>query len=156
MNLVVNARDAMPHGGRLTLDTSIVEIHGQAPSSPRELPPGTYVVLTVSDTGVGMDHETRSHLFEPFFTTKPPGKGTGLGLSTVFGIVNQSGGRITVDSRAGEGTTFRIFLPAARVTAPAPAKSTRSASHMGGHEVILLAEDEPAVRRLVTRSLERL
>jgi two-component system cell cycle sensor histidine kinase/response regulator CckA len=153
VNLVVNARDAMPSGGKLSLQTANVDIdegfHGVAP----EITSGSYVALIVSDTGVGMDENTLLHVFEPFFTTKGPGEGPGLGLSTVYGIVRQSGGDILVESEPGRGTTFRVYLPrssrlpgdAARVVAP----STVAAAH----EVILVVEDDAAVRSLVTRVL---
>ncbi len=139
VNLAVNARDAMPQGGCLRIHTANA--------------PDGWVVLSVGDTGCGMDRETMSHLFEPFFTTKGPGKGTGLGLSTVYGIVEQSGGRIEVESEGGKGTLFRISFPRARQTAATAAASpSRKAAH--GSETILLVEDEDVVRGLVRRILE--
>ncbi len=148
VNLAVNARDAMPLGGRLTLETGFVRIDEGFARQHVGLRPGPHVRLTVRDTGVGMDGLIKAHLFEPFFTTKGPGKGTGLGLATVYGIVTQSGGAIRVDSEPGQGATFTIDLP--RVDAPAdlrgdPAIPT-AAPH--GSETVLLVEDEPEVRGL--------
>ncbi len=117
MNLVVNARDAMPKGGRVLVQTAELRVPAQAPPDRPNLAPGLHVCLTISDTGAGMDAETRNHVFEPFFSTKPRSKGTGLGLSIVYGIVKQSGGDIEVDSELGKGTTFRIWFPCWR---PAP------------------------------------
>ncbi len=149
MNLVVNARDAMPRGGRLVIETSSVELStdgGQARD-------GRHVVLSVSDSGMGMDEETKNRIFEPFFTTKQ-GKGTGLGLATVYGIVQQSGGFTTVESSPGRGATFKIFLPACEGMAESPAEPIREAAASGGTETILVVEDEPSVRSLVRESLE--
>jgi two-component system, cell cycle sensor histidine kinase and response regulator CckA len=152
MNLSVNARDAMPNGGRLTIgiaDAEIDETHAARPGQPS---PGPYVKLVISDTGVGMSAETLSHLFEPFFTTKSPGKGTGLGLATVYGIVKQSGGYIWASSVEGSGTTFQIFLP--RVDGePSAVTPTRTSSAPGGDETILVVEDEEAVRKLTVSVL---
>ncbi|HEY4839481.1 MAG TPA: MHYT domain-containing protein [Candidatus Acidoferrales bacterium] len=152
INLVVNARDAMPHGGKVRIETSAVELSGEY--SKKHLPqlPGSYVLLTVSDTGMGMDSETQARIFEPFFTTKEVGKGTGLGLSTVYGVVRQFDGHIWVYSEPGQGTTFKIYLPRTS-QAPAVMKSNnRLASTIRGSETILLVEDEEALREL-TRSL---
>lgn len=113
LNLAVNSRDALPQGGRLRISTQGVDLSDSSKARPFDLEPGRYALLSFSDDGLGMDEETRSHAFEPFFTTKEEGKGTGLGLSTVYGIVKQSGGGVTVDSRPGEGTRFRIYLPIA-------------------------------------------
>jgi len=153
-NLAVNARDAMPQGGQLTIETENVTTdqdyarqHGVA------VPPGPYVLLTVSDSGVGMDEATRARIFEPFFTTKGPGKGTGLGLSTVYGVVKQSLGFVWVYSEVGRGTSFKILLPqvteAAGTDRPEPAVASST-----GTETILLAEDNAGLRKLATRVLE--
>ncbi len=154
MNLAVNARDAMPHGGRLMIETGAVVIEREEPALPAPLTPGRYVRLAMRDTGVGMDEATRARIFEPFFTTKPPGQGTGLGLSTVYGIVTQSHGRLRVESTPGQGTTFEIFFPRADApaAAAAPSADTRPAR---GSETVLLVEDDAAVRRLAEATLER-
>jgi PAS domain S-box-containing protein len=151
MNLVVNAKDAMPKGGRLTIQTQSVSADEGRPG-PTFIPSGNYVLLSVSDTGIGMDKETQSRIFEPFFTTKELGKGTGLGLSTVYGIVKQSGGYVLVQSEVGRGSTFQIYLP--RVAGAAEhhaAPALRAAA--GGNETVLLVEDEPSVRELVRDTL---
>ncbi len=147
VNLSVNARDAMPTGGTLTLETSNVDAPGSA-----ELP-GAWVRLTVTDTGVGLSPEAKEHLFEPFFTTKPRGKGTGMGLATVHGIVHQIGGEIRVESEAGRGTAFQIFLPPS-AEEPAPAEPAAPVtSKLGGSETVLVVEDEPEVREVTQRAL---
>ena len=153
MNLVVNARDAMPKGGRLTIETRNVTIGEEVRLDAVGVAPGSYVLLAVRDNGHGMDAETRSHLFEPFFTTKEKGKGTGLGLSTVYGIVKQSGGSIIVESAPGRGTTFRIYFPRVEQEVSGPTGAVEAIDPAQGHETILLVEDEPAVRGLVHETL---
>ena len=155
MNLAVNARDAMQAGGRLRIETGL-EIVDDGAAAQSTLAPGRYVRLSVSDTGTGIPPELLSRIFEPFFTTKEPGKGTGLGLATVFGIVKQHEGSISVTSEPGEGTTFRILLPAVAGMAPAAAADAApEPAPRGGSETILLVEDEPMVRRLARTALER-
>ncbi|MBA5866381.1 MAG: PAS domain S-box protein [Nitrospira sp. CR1.3] len=153
MNLAVNARDAMPKGGRLTIETRNVTIGKSSRQDAIGLEPGSYVLLTVRDTGHGMDAETRSHLFEPFFTTKEKGKGTGLGLSTVYGIVKQSKGSIAVESVPGKGTAFKIYFPLISQEGPDTAGPLDTVDPAHGRETILLVEDEPAVRGLVHETL---
>jgi two-component system cell cycle sensor histidine kinase/response regulator CckA len=149
MNLVVNARDAMPRGGELTLETMEVVLDEAHASEQVGIKPGPHVVLSVSDTGTGMDKATQARIFEPFFTTKEEGKGTGLGLATVFGIVRQSGGTISVQSEPGRGTTFRIYFPVADGSVPPPASLVPpDLRNMRGWETILLVEDEERVRIL--------
>lgn len=157
MNLAVNARDAMPNGGKLTIKTANTRFKQAVSFSGVAVPPGEYVVLSVSDTGTGMDEETRNRLFEPFFTTKAVGKGTGLGLATVYGVVKQSGGYIFADSELGKGTTFRIYLP--RVDLPLQTPSSLAAAQglppdlPPGSETFLVVEDEPAFRDLLCEQL---
>jgi PAS domain S-box-containing protein len=156
VNLVVNARDALVRGGRISIETSNVMLgEGYGPMHANAAP-GPYVLLSVSDTGRGMDKATQAHIFEPFFTTKPVGQGTGLGLSTVYGIVKQSGGYVWVYSEIDRGTTFKVYLPAVS-GAPNAAETERepAAQLAGGPERILLVEDEPNVRRIAKRILER-
>jgi PAS domain S-box-containing protein len=152
MNLAVNARDAMPKGGRLTIETRNVTIGKPTRQTPAGVKPGAYVLLAVRDTGHGMDEETQSHLFEPFFTTKEKGKGTGLGLSMVYGIVKQTGGSIVVESQKEQGATFKIYFPLVDQGATGAA-GTPDAEPLHGRETILLVEDEPAVRGLVHETL---
>ena len=153
VNLAVNARDAMPNGGKLIIETGNVSFEEEEPEQHLDTSPGDYAMLAVSDTGAGMPTEVKSHIFEPFFTTKEVGKGTGLGLSTCYAIVAQCGGRITVDSEPGQGTTFRIYLPTAeRVADPSPYRS-EPGSLPWGVETVLLVEAEPLVRRLAAQVL---
>ncbi len=154
MNLVVNARDAMPEGGKLTLETANVEVDKEHAARHAALQPGFYVQLVVADTGRGMDEQTRSRIFEPFFTTKDKGKGTGLGLSTVYGIVKQSGGNITVASEVGHGTTFTIYLPRELERTPVPQKLETVRRQVTGNETILVVEDEEGLRKVAKRTLE--
>jgi PAS domain S-box-containing protein len=157
MNLAVNARDAMPSGGKLTIETSNVSLDEESARLHPSLRPGNYVMLAISDTGAGMDSETQSHIFEPFFTTKGT-KGTGLGLSTVYGIVKQSGGHVWVYSEPGKGTTFKIHFPRVAETADRPAHLVplaESASPEPGTETILLVEDEANLRYLARQFLEK-
>src|SRR5437773_1774151 len=155
VNLAVNARDAMPQGGKLTLETRNIDLDSSYTLEHSLVKPGPYVQLTVSDSGIGMDEETQAHAFEPFFTTKPRGQGTGLGLAMVYGTVKQSGGFIWVYSEPGHGATFKIYLP--RVDAPveAAAPPVPVERPPRGSETVLLAEDEPAVRTIAQQALER-
>lgn len=154
INLVVNARDAMPQGGKLTIETDRVELDAEYAARRVNVLPGPHVVLSVSDTGCGMDAETLSHIFEPFFTTKGE-KGTGLGLATVYGIVAQCGGHIDVMSEVGQGTTFKIYLPRIVASDQEQVTSAPSRCASGGTETILVAEDEPFVRELIREVLQR-
>ncbi|GKS59500.1 hypothetical protein YTPLAS18_30270 [Nitrospira sp.] len=153
MNLAVNAHDAMPNGGKLTVETRNVSIAKGHPLAPFSLEPGEYVSLVVSDTGFGMDDKTQTHIFEPFFTTKEKGKGTGLGLSTVYGVVKQAGGHIEVESAPGKGARFRIYFPRIEESVMAPDPKPAVIAGVSGKETILVVEDEPAVRFLVQETL---
>jgi CheY-like chemotaxis protein len=143
----------MPRGGELIIEAANVAFDETDSRQHADARPGAYVMLAVSDTGVGMDEETQSQIFEPFFTTKGEGKGTGLGLATVFGIVKQSGGHVTVDSELGRGSTFRVYLPRTDEVAPPEPAAERSSSATG-HETILLVEDAEALRAMIREILE--
>jgi PAS domain S-box-containing protein len=153
MNLAANARDAMPSGGVLSLQTANVNLNRSSLGPEFNVPPGSYVCLTVRDTGIGMDANTRARIFEPFFTTKPAGKGTGLGLATVYGIIKQSGGFVCVESERQSGATFRIYLP--RVNEPVEhlAQVTARSAPQGGHQTILVVDDDPQLRQLTRKVL---
>ncbi len=154
MNLIVNARDAMPTGGEISVETSNVQLDGKQPLSHGCCKAGNYVLLAVTDAGQGMDKETQTRIFEPFFTTKGVGKGTGLGLSTVYGIVNQSGGYVHVSSEINKGTTFKIYLPAAEGAVVTRATEKFSRPIPRGSETILVVEDEAAIRTMLQQMLE--
>jgi CheY-like chemotaxis protein len=154
VNLAVNARDAMPTGGKLTIETANVDLGTEYAASQFEVEPGRYVLLAVSDSGVGMDAATQARIFEPFFTTKAEGEGTGLGLATVFGIVKQTGGDISVASEPGVGTTFTLFLPLADCAAEPEQPQPARRGPPRGSETVLLVEDEPLVRDLERQMLE--
>jgi PAS domain S-box-containing protein len=159
MNLAVNACDAMEHGGRFAIETMNIELREGLAAAHAHIPPGKYVILSVSDTGAGMTPDVQAHIFEPFFTTKQPGKGTGLGLSIVYGVVKQTGGWITVRSAVDKGTTFDIYFPLLPVKEAPREASTRAvvkpAPTLGGKETILLVEDQDGIRDLVREYLEK-
>jgi len=160
LNLAVNARDAMPHGGHLIIKTRNTELHETYDGSHARIPPGKYVVLTVSDTGIGMPGDVKARIFEPFFTTKKPGKGTGLGLAIVYGVVKQTGGWITANSEIGKGTTFDLYFPQAQAEdsaeEPVSRKKTRTSPAFAarGTETILLVEDQDGIRDVVREFLQ--
>ena len=156
MNLVVNARDAMPDGGKIVVEAANVDLDEGYCAVHPYIVPGRFVMLSVSDTGHGMSEEVKAHIFEPFFTTKERGRGTGLGLATAYGMVKQSGGSIEVYSEAGIGTTFKIYLPHVEEEASPSVKDDRPQEMRGGSEIVLLVEDEDIVRNLCIRILERL
>jgi PAS domain S-box-containing protein len=154
MNLVINARDAMPEGGKLTIEMANVELDEHFTRLHPETPPGQYLLIAVSDTGTGMDEATRARVFEPFFTTKGPEKGTGLGLATAYGIIKKSGGRIDVYTELGRGTTFKIYLPHDRGWGPHQRSPSLHLVHQPGKETVLLVEDEEGVRNLAKLVLQ--
>lgn len=155
VNLVVNARDAMPEGGKLTIRTANEKLTAQYAQQHVDVSPGEYVCLSVSDTGIGMTEEVQARIFDPFFTTKEPGKGTGLGLATCYGIVKQNGGHIRVESAIGKGATFHIYLPCAAAVKAEKVQVAQSTAPPEGQETILLVEDESAVRQIVMELLEQ-
>jgi CheY-like chemotaxis protein len=154
LNLAVNGRDAMPGGGTLTLKTSHADLDAAFVSGHPGSSPGPHAVLSVSDTGHGMDASTLSHVFEPFFTTKPAGQGTGLGLAMIYGIVKQSGGYISAESEVGKGTTFTVYLPRTEAQQADPARAPDPASPPRGTETILLVEDEASLRGVMRETLQ--
>ena len=156
INLVVNARDAMPNGGRLLIETQNVSLMADYALRHNEVVPGNYVLLAVTDTGMGISEEMKRHIFEPFFTTKEVGKGTGLGLATCYGLVKQAGGAIWVYSEPGHGTTFKVYLPQVEAAQETPTTLSALEGLPGGTETILVAEDEPMVREIAVKTLSRL
>jgi CheY-like chemotaxis protein len=155
MNLVGNARDAMPNGGHLVIQTDAINVDSRYAEAHIFENRGMYAILTVSDSGIGMDRETMENIFEPFFTTKEVGKGTGLGLSMVYGIIKQHNGNINVYSEVGKGTTFKIYLPLAQTKIEAISKPETNTLPEGKGETIIIAEDEPQVREIVRHLLQK-
>ena len=157
LNLSINARDAMPEGGRITIETANASLDERA-ASERDIPPGQYVSVSVSDTGAGMTPEVIERAFEPFFTTKPIGQGTGLGLSMVYGFIRQSGGQVRIQSEVGQGTTLRLYLPRRHaVPDDDSARQVESRQDVkGSGQVVLVVDDEPTVRMLITEVLDQL
>jgi CheY-like chemotaxis protein len=156
INMAINAHDAMPNGGRLTLETANIPVDQESVGRYPELKPGEYVMLAITDTGIGMCPDVKARVFEPFFSTKNVGQGTGLGLSTCHGIVKQSGGHISVYSEPGRGSTFKIYLPQAERETKTPAGRLDSPDLPRGTETILLVEDDPALREMAATLLRRL
>ena len=152
INLVVNARDAMPNGGRLLIETAALDVAEAYAASHFEVQAGPHILLAITDSGTGMTPEVQSHIFEPFFTTKPAGKGTGLGLATVYGIVKQANGAIFVYSEPGRGTTFKIVLPVATGAPVEELEAVPLIARRGGVETVLVVEDEEAVRKFVRQN----
>jgi two-component system cell cycle sensor histidine kinase/response regulator CckA len=153
MNLAVNARDAMPNGGKLTVTTTNTTLDKNQLNNFPDMDAGDYVMLAIADTGTGMSEEVKAHLFEPFFTTKPSGQGTGLGLATCFGIVKQNTGHINVHSELGSGTTFKIYFPQVQSALEPLRVHNKPTEAAGGNETVLLVEDEPVVRELAVTTL---
>ena len=156
LNLIVNARDALPNGGRLRIQTSNVRLDNNSGHAGADTPPGRFVLLEVTDTGTGMDDETQAHIFEPFFTTKPVGKGTGLGLATVYGIVKQSNGQIEVKSTLGRGSSFKVYLPAVKQAEAIQESGKDTAKAAFSGETVLVVEDARSLRELVCEALSEL
>ena len=155
LNLALNARDAMPRGGSLTIETANIDLNADWVALHPSGSEGPHVMLLIRDTGIGMDETAQAHIFEPFFTTKEAGRGTGLGLATVYGIVKQSGGSILVDSAPGQGTTFKIFLPRTQQAAVLTTDPLPSPRDLWGLETVLLIEDQPEVRAVILNTLAR-
>jgi two-component system, cell cycle sensor histidine kinase and response regulator CckA len=154
LNLLVNSRDAMPQGGTVTVKTQNVYLDEEHARQYIDITPGNYIMLSVADSGMGMDEETQKHIFEPFFTTKPTGMGTGLGLSTVYGVVKQSGGHVTVCSKIGQGTDFTIYLPQIESEPDPVPQQTPPSELPTGTETVLVVDDDENIRTLVSETLE--
>ena len=153
MNLTINARDAIPQGGKITIELQNMNFKKSFTWEGLEIKAGFYIMLTISDTGIGMDKETQNHIFEPFFTTKKVGEGTGLGLSTVYGIIQQNDGYMTIQSELGMGSVFQIYFPCVKEVADKREEIARSQDFLRGNETILVAEDEDVVRELACQVL---